>query len=79
MISDSSVSLGGLTNSMATAPMPNSTLAKTMALVPSPPSTFSKIQPNVTVWMSMGTTIIMLTMPMYTPRRPLGTMLATRM
>jgi hypothetical protein len=49
MIGDSSVSLGGFTQSMATPPMANSTPAKMIALVPWPPSTFSKIQPNVTV------------------------------
>jgi hypothetical protein len=77
MIGDSSVSWGGFTHSMATPPMANRTPEKMIALVPSPPSTFSKIQPNVTVWMRIGTAIIIFTMPMYTPRRSLSTMLAT--
>ena len=38
--------------------------ARMIALVPLPPSRCSKIQPKVTVWISIGTTIIMLRMPM---------------
>ena len=36
-----------------------------------------KIVPNVSVWISIGTTIIMFKIPMYTPVRSRGTMLAT--
>ena len=34
-----------------------------IALVPLPPSRCSKIQPNVTVWISIGTTTIMFRIP----------------
>jgi hypothetical protein len=50
-----------------------------IALAPLPPSACSKIQPEVMFWISIGMTIIMLTMPMYTPERSRGTILATMM
>ena len=49
---------------LASAAQPSSTPASRMALVPRLSSRFSKIQPKVRVWMSIGTTIIMLMMPM---------------
>src|SRR5919112_641007 len=58
---------GSLIQVMATAAMASRTPAKVMALLGSSPSTFVKIGPNVTVWMSIGTTIIMLMIPMYNP------------
>ena len=64
MIGDSSCSSGGFTHSIATAPMANRTPASVMALLPLPPRRLVKIQPNVTVCTSIGTTIIMLRIPM---------------
>ena len=63
-IGDSSASSGGFTQSIATAPMPSRTPASMIALLPRPSSRCSKIQPNVIVWISIGTTIIMFRMPM---------------
>ena len=64
MIGDSSCSSGGFTHSIAMAPMPSSTPARVMALLPLPPRRWLKIQPNVTVCTSIGTTIIMFRIPM---------------
>ena len=63
-IGDSSASSGGFTHSMATAPMAIRTPASVIALVPLLSSRWLKIQPNVTVSISIGTTIIMLRIPM---------------
>ena len=60
---DSSSSGGGLTHSMQMPPQPSMMPASRMALLPLLPSRFLKIQPKVRVWMSIGTTIIMLRMP----------------
>jgi hypothetical protein len=63
-IGDSSCSAGGFTQSMATPPIAIRTPARRMALLPLLSSQWSKIQPNVTVSISIGTTIIMFRMPM---------------
>lgn len=77
MIGDSSSDRGGFTHNMATAAQPSSAPASMIALDPLSASRFSKIHPKVTVWISIGTTIIMFRIPMYTPVRSRGTMLAT--
>ena len=61
---DSSVSWGGFTHSIATAPMAIRTPATVIALDPLPWRKWVKIQPKVTVSISIGTTIIMFKMPM---------------
>jgi len=63
-IGDSSASSGGLTQSIATAPIAISTPATRIAFEPLPLRRCLKIQPKVTVSISIGTTIIMLRMPM---------------
>jgi hypothetical protein len=77
--SDSSSSGGGLIHSIASAATHSRAPDSMIAFAPLLPSRFSKIQPKVTFWISIGMTIIMLTMPMYTPERSRGTMLATMM
>jgi len=64
MIGDSSCSSGGFTHSIATAPIPSRTPARVIALAPLLSRRLVKIQPNVTVCTSIGTTIIMFRIPM---------------
>ena len=64
MTVESSSDFGGLTHSMARPAQPSSTPASSIAWVPSLSRKFSKMKPKVTVWISIGTTIIMLRIPM---------------
>jgi hypothetical protein len=60
--SDSSSSVGGLIHSMANAATSSSAPLSMIAFAPLPPNRCSYIQPKVTFSISIGTTIIMLTM-----------------
>jgi len=64
MTEDSSSDFGGLTHSMARPAQPSRPPASRIALVPLASRKFSKMKPKVTVWISIGTTIIMLRIPM---------------
>lgn len=56
--------LGGRIQVIAIAAMPNNTPENIIALIGSSPRKFLKMNPKVTDSISIGTTIIMLTMPM---------------